>query len=101
MVLEGFKCEKNVKSVTDWVQDKEARQCPVCVLRPTAEYYIGILQTHGLDEPIKKLEAAWETQNVLTIAETMDKIKSEVGDNLKKDLVIVDCFAQSYEPAAD
>lgn len=98
MAIDGFTCKQNVKPVEDWVQDQNAKQCPVCVLRPTAEYYMGILQKANRPEQLKKLEEAWSSQEVLTIARTMDRIKAEVGEDLKKDLITIDCFAQSFEP---
>jgi hypothetical protein len=71
--------------------------CPPCVMAPLASYYLATLKKAGEIEQAKILERAWEKTDILTIAQAMDKIKKEVGDDLKKELESFDCFAQSFK----
>ena len=100
-MIEGFECAIKVKPVLDWVQEEDERVCHPCLIKPLAEYYLGTLKEDKADpkaeEAITSLEKAWESADVLTIARELDKIKSEVGNNLRKELVALDCFTQSYE----
>lgn len=97
-MIQGFECKIKVKPLTDWVQQEETdKQCPVCLMKPLVEYYIGTLEKQKATKQLQELQNAWEKAEVLTIAKTMDRIKSEVGDNLKDELIALDCFAQSYE----
>jgi hypothetical protein len=97
MELEGFTCKREVKPLETWMQEKEDEFCHSCLTKPLASQYLGILEKGGASEQTTKLREAWGTADVLTIARTMDIIKTEVGDDLKKELVAIDCFAQSYK----
>ena len=92
-------CEK-LKPMEEWLgePDKEGEQCHECILRPIGEYYMGALSDAKAEPQVKQLEEAWETQELLTIGRAMDKIKSEVGESLKKRLTVYDCLAQTYKP---
>jgi hypothetical protein len=92
-------CEK-LKPMAEWLAepDKEGEQCHECIMRPIGEYYMGALSDAKADPQVKQLEKAWETQELLTIGRAMDKIKSEVGESLKKRLTVFDCLAQTYKP---
>jgi hypothetical protein len=97
-MIEGFECQIKVRPIEDWVQDKETdKHCPPCLMKPLVEYYIGILGKGKASKQLNELEKAWEKAELLTIAKTMDKIKSEVGDDLKEELLAYDCYAQSFE----
>ncbi len=97
-MIEGFSCNREIKPIADWVKEESPERCPPCLVKPLASNYLGALQDAKADSQIAMLNKAWETANVLTIAEALDTIKSEVGDNLKQELLELDCFAQSYEP---
>ena len=95
-MIEGFNCAIKVKPIVDWVQEEDEKVCHPCLIRPLANYYLGVLQeSEEAGEQVKNLEKAWESADLLTIAKELDKIKGEVGDQLKKDLIELDCFAQS------
>ncbi len=96
MTIEGFNCEIKVKPMEEWVQIKDEDVCPPCIITPLAQYYLATLQEKA-PEQAKALEKAWDTADILTIAQAMDNIKKEVGDNLKKELEGFDCFAQSFK----
>lgn len=100
-MIEGFECQRKVKPVTNWVEEEDGKVCHPCLISPLADYYLGTLRKNTADpkaeQMIKNLEKAWESKNILTIAQELDKIKNEVGDDLRKELVTLDCFAQSYE----
>ena len=101
MSIEGFSCTIKVKPMVDWIQEEDERVCHPCLLKPLAAYYLGTLRENKADlkapDMAKSLEGAWESADALTIAKELDKIKSEVGDDLRKDLTTLDCFTQSYE----
>lgn len=96
MTIEGFTCKKTPEPVAKWIQEKDEKVCHPCLLKPLASYYLGELEKAGAKPQIVKLEKAWDTADVLTIAQAMDSIKTEVGDDLKNALVALDCFTQSY-----
>ena len=100
-MIEGFDCAIKVKPIVEWVQDEDEKVCHPCLIKPLATYYLGALQDNKTDpkagELVRGLEKAWESADLLTIAKELDKIKKEVGDNLRKDLLTLDCFTQSYE----
>lgn len=101
MAIEGFECAIKVKPIVDWVQEEDEKVCRPCLIKPLANYYLGTLQESKAEpkvgELVKNLEKAWKSADLLTIAKELDKIKSEVGDDLRKELVALDCFTQSYE----
>ena len=97
-MIEGFSCDRDIKPILDWVKTENSKQCPSCLIKPLASSYLGALTEAQADDQIAKLNKAWETADILTIAEALDNIKNEVGDNLKQELLELDCFTQSYEP---
>lgn len=101
MAIEDFTCTIKVKPITKWVEEQDEKSCHPCLIKPLAGYYMGTLQENKSDpkagEMAKKLEKAWESSDVLTIAQALDSIKTEVGDDLHKELMSLDCFAQTYQ----
>ncbi len=96
--VEEFVCKRPVKPVKDWLEGGEKDgNCPPCLIKPLAEMYLGTLEEHGVKDQAKELQKAWDTGDALTIAETMDNIKSAVGDTIKNHLVKLDCMAQSHK----
>ena len=84
-----------------WVQQAEnPDNCPPCLLKPLAEFYLGLLEEEKLDDQVKKLTDAWATEDVLTIAKARDNIKEVVGEPLKKKLKGFDCSAQTIKLSA-
>jgi len=100
MSIEGFECAIKVKPIVDWVQEEDEKVCHSCLIKPLVSYYLGTLQ-ESVDPKAKEMEEsikkAWESADLLTIAKELDKIKKEVGDNLRRELVALDCFTQSYK----
>ncbi len=92
----------NLLPMEEWLaeEDVDGEQCHECILQPIVEFYIGALQDEGAEPQIKQLREAWASEDLLTIGEVMDKIKSEVGESLKKRLNTYDCYAQTYKPEA-
>lgn len=102
MSIEGFKCTITPKPVAAWLQeekpeDQSGKNCHICRISPLANFYLGVLEEAQASDQIKTLETAHASGNGLTIAQALDKIKSEVGDTLRKDLEELDCFAQCFE----
>ena len=97
-MTEEFTCQRQVLPVRAWMEGGEKDgNCPPCLIKPLAEMYLGALEQASDKTHIDALQQAWGTNDALTIAETLDNIKAEVGDKLKKDLVLLDCMAQSYK----
>lgn len=100
-MIEGFSCQRNVKPIEAWVQEDNPDVCPPCIMQPLTSYYLGALEKAGAHEHARKLESAWNSGDLLTIAKTLDTIKDEVAAPLKKDLIELDCFAQSYKESEE
>lgn len=100
-MLDDFVCQIKVKPVKEWVQEQDPDICHSCLMKPLASYYMGILKEANAEAQAQKLEEAWNTEDVLTIARTMDIIKDEVREDLKKDLIAIDCFTQNYKEAEE
>lgn len=99
--MEGFRCELNeVKPILTWMQEyKEGEEpCRPCMIAPLASFYVGVLDQAGEKEKSDKLKAVFEEGDGLTICRELDKIKSEVGEAVREELVELDCFTQTYEP---
>ncbi len=90
-----------LKPMEKWLSEEdEGAQCHECILTPIADFYLGALQEANAESQIKQLKEAWVTADLLTIGKVMDKVKSEVGETLKKRLINFDCLAQTYKPEA-
>ncbi len=99
-MLDDFTCPLEiVQTLEAWLSDKKATSCPSCLIGPLASYYVGHLEEVGEQKKANELKVAFEKGNTLTIAKHMDKIKADVGDKLKQDLVKLDCFAQVHKEA--
>jgi hypothetical protein len=98
MAIKGFTCKCEVKPMAEWVKEEDPEQCHICLIQPTASAYMGTLEDAGAKDQVKNLEESWQSNDPLTIAEQLDKIKEEVGESLKKELFTLDCFAQSFKP---
>lgn len=100
-MIKGFSCNREVKPMSEWVEEQDEKSCHPCLVKPLVSYYLGALQDSKADpkakEMARNLEKAWESGNVLTITKELDNIKKVVGDTLREELVTLDCFAQSYE----
>lgn len=97
-MLEGFQCNREVKLMTDWIQEKTP-ECRPCLLSPLAGFYLGVLEQAGESKLAETLKQVHETApDPLTICQEFDRLKGEVGDALRKELVELDCFTQSYTP---
>lgn len=97
-MTEEFVCKRQVLPVRNWMEGGEKDgNCPPCLIKPLAEMYLGVLEQASDNEHVDALQKAWGSNDALTIAETLDNIKAEVGDKLKKDLVLLDCMAQSHK----
>ena len=95
---EDFVCNITIKPVLQWLKDGEKDgNCPPCLIKPLASAYLGAQEEVKEKKQIHTLKKAWNTGEALTIAETLDNIKDEVGDILKKNLVRLDCMAQSHK----
>lgn len=99
MPIEGFECAIKVKPIVDWVQEEDEEVCHPCLIKPLINYYLGTIQESTdskAKEMAENIKKAWESADLLTIAKELDKVKKEVGDNLRRELITLDCFTQSY-----
>ncbi|MGA2669856.1 MAG: hypothetical protein ABSF21_00310 [Dehalococcoidia bacterium] len=76
-------------------------ECRPCRIKPLAELYLGNLEKAKADEPAKKLIEAYETEEILTIAETMDNIREDAKGDLRQELERLDCMVQSLKSKED
>lgn len=103
MAIDGFTCKIKPVSLEKWVQEyldkgeQPGQNCAPCTIKPLAGFYLGTLEEAKATRQVTELKKAWETGDLLTIARALDTIKQEVGDNLKPDLIELDCYAQSGE----
>ena len=86
-----------LKPNSDWIKGETPDNCPPCLIKPLAEFYLGALADAGETKHIERLTEAWETEDILTIATAMDNIKAEVGEPLKQVLRGFDCSAQTLK----
>ena len=99
-MIDDFVCTlDDVKSLEDWLAHPEKGKCPSCLLAPLASYYVGALEDAGESRLADQLKGIFEGGDPLTIGKFMDKIKVNVGDKLKQELVNLDCMAQVHEDA--
>uniref|UniRef100_A0A6M3MBK1 Uncharacterized protein n=1 Tax=viral metagenome TaxID=1070528 RepID=A0A6M3MBK1_9ZZZZ len=98
--MEQFKCKIKVAPVAKWLDDKVANEegCPPCLIAPLSSYYLAALEDAGETKLAGELKDLFEKGEVLTIAEKLDSIKTDVGDALSKQLRNLDCFAQTFKP---
>jgi hypothetical protein len=87
----------NLKPNAEWIKGEDPDNCPPCLIKPLAEFYLGALGDANDQKHVEVLLEAWDTGEVLTIATAMDNIKSEVGEPLKQVLRGFDCSAQTLK----
>lgn len=97
--FEPLSCDlKVVDTLEKWVNgESENGPCRHCLLAPLAGQYAGALIEAGDEKHQRELEIAWDSGDVLTVAQRLDKIKEEVGEDLKRYLRSLDCMAQSFQ----
>jgi len=102
-MIKDFTCPiKNVLSVEEWANGPETDEnCPPCLMAPLASMYLGELREAKEDEIADSLEIVYEGGDLLTIAQFLDTIKSDVGEPLRNTLRELDCFAQVHKQEAD
>jgi hypothetical protein len=99
--IEGFTCGlKEIKPIEKWVQEEEVDNCHPCLIAPLASHYAGVLEEAKATPQMEALQKAWDSEDVLTIAKALDTIKAEVGEDLKNELLTLDCFTESFKPEA-
>ncbi len=98
--MDNFVCNIEVRPVAEWVKDKQARKkgCPPCLIAPLSSYYLGALEEAGETELVAELKQVFEEGDLLTISKKLDTIKTNVGEELRKQLRNLDCFAQTFKP---
>ncbi|KKM20469.1 hypothetical protein LCGC14_1645210 [marine sediment metagenome] len=98
--MDDFECKIKVKPIFEWVNGEpvDEKDCPPCLIAPLSSYYLATLEDAGEAKLAGELKVLFEKGEVLTIAEKLDSIKTDVGDALSKQLRNLDCFAQSFKP---
>lgn len=99
MSEEDFVCTIVPKPIGEWVSEekKDEADCPPCLMAPLSSYYLGALEAGGESRLAGELKSLFDEGNVLTIAQKLDTIKSDVGEALRKQLINLDCFAQTFK----
>jgi len=95
-MIKGFQCEIDPRPISEWVnKEVEGDECPPCLIAPLASYYLGALKDAGETKIANHLKEVFEKGDLLTICKELDNIKTNVGESLRKELLELDCFAQS------
>jgi len=96
--MEGIPtCKSKVKPVSEWIKEEPTdKHCPPCLISGLTSLYAGALQQAKKQKLYDELDEQFASQDILTIAQTLDKIKTRVDDNLRNELLNLDCFVQSY-----
>ncbi|MFA5391739.1 MAG: hypothetical protein WC331_09995 [Candidatus Omnitrophota bacterium] len=97
---EQFVCTlSKVGSLKDYfsVEYGPKGECRPCRLRPMAELYLGVLEDEGEERHAEQLVKAYESGDILTIAEAMDTIKANVGEVVRQQLENLNCIGQMAE----
>ena len=93
------KCNlEKVESLEDYfsVEYGPNGECRPCRMKGLAELYLG--QIEGEDaKAADELITAYDSQDILTIAKTMDKIRLDAKGDLRDNLEQLNCIAQSPE----
>ena len=98
VLVEKFDCKlSKVQSLEDYFSNETGPngECTPCRVQPLASLYLGVLENAGEVQAAKQLGEAFETQDILTIARSMDNIRSSAKDEVKQELESLDCLAQS------
>lgn len=93
------KCQlPKLDSLESWVEKGETNDnCPPCLLKPLASWYLDALQENKETDMANELQSVFESGDILTIAKTMDIIKNRAENELREKLLNFDCMAQSFK----
>jgi hypothetical protein len=94
---DDFKCNINVRPISEWVKDNNSPGCPSCLIAPLSSFYLGVLEEEGENNLANELKETFEKGDILTICEKLDSIKLDVGEVLSNKLRNLDCFAQTFK----
>lgn len=100
VLIDKFECKlSKVQSLEEYFKEETGPngECTPCRIQPLASLYAGVLENAGEVEAAKKLYEAYETQDILTIAKSMDTIKASAKNEIRQQLESLDCLAQSPE----
>ena len=78
-----------------WVKE-DSETCRPCLVAPTAEMYLGLLEEQKEDALKNDLLQAYKTGDIVIICQEFDKIKTKANAELKIKLKEIDCEAQSF-----
>lgn len=93
----------NLQPMTEWIKG-ESEECRPCTLGPVVQWYWDELKEQGHPDVAQRLEKYVENLNddnpdeAILLCEELDKIKSEVPEELKRRLQEFDCAAQLFDP---
>lgn len=93
-----FVCKITPELIEDWVQSGPEEECHPCLVAPLSSYYLGTLEKAGEKKLAEELTQVFEEGDMLTISKKLDNIKNNVGEALRKQLINLDCFAQTFKP---
>ncbi len=100
------RCPIELKPMKEWVAEEDPKKCRPCMLGPVAQWYSEELKDKGrkdLATPLEQLAEKTDVdvqEQVLTLCEEFDKIKTKVEGPLRERLEDFDCAAQVYDPDA-
>ena len=96
-------CE-NIKPMAEWLKEPEVKgqPCKPCAIAILTGDYKEVLVENGHDDKAESLDTLLVPQDgedlAMNVAVAMDKIKEEVEEPVKEQLLGLDCMAQNSEP---
>jgi hypothetical protein len=104
MTEETCDCPIELETMEDWVQGEDPDLCRPCMLAPVAAWYKEVLEENGRQDLLEQMEKTAETLDMedtdqaLTFAKELDRIKESVEGPVRERLKGFDCLAQTFDP---
>ena len=84
-------------SMRAWIEQKDQKTCRPCMLGPVVQWYHDELTEQGRGDLAAKLERAATESEPVKVAQTLDDVKAEAGEDLARRLKDFDCAAQTVD----
>lgn len=90
-----LKCTE-LKPMTEWLEKEQDGECRPCVVAALISHYQKTLHESNRDDLAERFETIVDDDDpVLKTVKVMDEIKATVDEQLREDLLLLDCMAQT------
>lgn len=86
------------KTMADWIQEEDPKNCRPCLLGPIAQWYRDELLEQKHEALAQSLIEKAANEDPLTLCQELDRIKAVVGESTRERLKDFDCAAQTFNP---